>query len=61
MAAAIVSDERQRSRGFAFVRFAETAIAEAATEALNGSELEGRSIRVSPTRTDSRYLSLIAG
>ena len=59
-AAAVVRDERERSRGFGFIRFAEPNAAAAAVQALNGSELQERVIRVGLTRSDSRYLSLVA-
>ena len=39
--------ETGRSRGFAFVSYEDPAAATAATNALSGSELEGRPIRVS--------------
>ena len=59
-AAAVVRDERERSRGFGFIRFVESNAAEAAVQALHGSELQQRVIRVGLTRSDSRYLSLVA-
>ncbi len=39
-----------RSRGFGFVTFADDAAADAAVAALNGSELDGRTIRVDVAR-----------
>ena len=41
-AAAVVRDERERSRGFGFIRFVEPSAAEAAVQALHGSELQER-------------------
>ena len=47
----IVTDrETGRSRGFAFVEMADDGEAEKAIEALNGSELEGRSLTVNVAR-----------
>lgn len=43
----VVTDrETGRSRGFGFVTYAEEASADAAKDALNNSELDGRTIRV---------------
>lgn len=39
-----------RSRGFGFVTFEDDAAADAAVEALNGTELDGRTIRVDVAR-----------
>jgi heterogeneous nuclear ribonucleoprotein A1/A3 len=45
--AKVVTDrETGRSRGFGFVTFAEAEAAEQAVQALNNSELDGRTIRV---------------
>jgi len=45
--AKVITDrETGRSRGFGFVTFAEAADARAATEALDGSSLDGRNIKV---------------
>ncbi len=45
--AKVISDrDTGRSRGFGFVTFAEEASAKAAMEALDGADLDGRSIRV---------------
>ena len=45
--AKVITDrETGRSRGFGFVSFAEADHASAAKESLNGSELDGRTIRV---------------
>ena len=45
--AKVITDrETGRSRGFGFVTFDDDASASAAKEALNGSELDGRTIRV---------------
>jgi len=47
----IVTDrETGRSRGFAFVEMADDGDAEKAIEALNGKELEGRSLTVNVAR-----------
>jgi len=59
IAAAIVRDERQRSRGFGFVRLVDTQAAQAAVVAMHGKELQGRTIRVSLADNNSRYLSLL--
>ncbi|KAG8953644.1 hypothetical protein FRC04_001848 [Tulasnella sp. 424] len=40
-----------RSRGFGFVTFGSTAEAEAAIAGMNGSELDGRRIQVTPAHT----------
>lgn len=45
-----VDRETGRARGFAFVTLESAAAAEAAIQALNGSMLEGRSIRVTIAR-----------
>ena len=42
----IVTDRERRSRGFGFVTYAEEASANEAKDALNNSELDGRTIRV---------------
>ncbi len=42
--------ETQRPRGFAFVEFAEEAMANKAIESLDGQELEGRALRLSLAR-----------
>lgn len=45
--AKVITDrETGRSRGFGFVTFTEESMAEAAMEAMNGQELDGRTIRV---------------
>ena len=41
-----------RSKGFGFVEMAEPAMAEAAANALNGQELEGRAITVTEAKSD---------
>lgn len=47
----VVTDrESGRSRGFGFVEFADDAAAKAACEALEGSDLDGRTIHVSVAR-----------
>ena len=57
--AAVVRDERERSRGFGFVRYASNPDAMTAQEALEGKELDGRKLRASFARSDSRYLDLL--
>lgn len=49
---AVVMKDREtnRSRGFGFVTFANDADADAAIEALNGSELDGRALTVNEAR-----------
>lgn len=42
--------ESGRSKGFGFVEFADDAAAKAAIEAMNGKEVEGRTINVSEAR-----------
>ena len=52
--AKVVTDrETGRSRGFGFVTFADASMASEAMAALNGSELDGRTIRVD-TATERR-------
>ena len=47
----VVTDrETSRSRGFGFVEFADDASAKAAMDALEGSDLDGRTIHVSVAR-----------
>ncbi|MEO0606054.1 MAG: RNA-binding protein [Myxococcota bacterium] len=46
--AKVITDrETGRSRGFGFVTFAESSSAQAAIQAMDGTSLDGRSIRVS--------------
>ncbi len=55
--ATVISDrDTGRSRGFGFVTFAEESSAEAASAALDGTELDGRTIRVNEAqaRRDNR-------
>ncbi len=55
--ATVISDrDTGRSRGFGFVTFAEESAAEAASAALDGTELDGRTIRVNEAqaRRDNR-------
>jgi RNA recognition motif-containing protein len=59
VSAAVVRDERERSRGFGFARFVSKDDAEAAHAKLNGKELDGRKLRTSFARTDSRYVNLV--
>jgi len=42
----IIDRNTNRSKGFGFIEMAESSAAEAAISALNGSELDGRNIRV---------------
>lgn len=57
--AVVVRDERDRSRGFGFVRFHSEEEASKAHQALDGKDFGGRKLRSSFARTDSRYLSLV--
>lgn len=51
LSAKVVTDkETRRSRGFGFVEFENEAEANAAIQALNGSELKGRNIIVSEAK-----------
>ncbi len=55
--ARVITDrDTGRSRGFGFVTFADTAASEKATSALDGTELDGRQIRVNEAqdRRDNR-------
>jgi cold-inducible RNA-binding protein len=52
--AAVITDrETGRSRGFGFVEMSSSAEAEAAIQALNGREVEGRALNVSEARERS--------
>ena len=52
VSAQIVTDrETGRSRGFGFVEFAEDEAAEKAARELNGTEFEGRNLKVDEART----------
>lgn len=46
----LIRDEQGRSKGFGFVTFTEDADADAAMEALNGKEVEGRDVIVNEAR-----------
>ena len=59
--AAVVRDERERSRGFGFVRYVSNADAKTANEALEGKEMAGRNLRSSFARSDSRYVETVLG
>ena len=50
----VVDRDTGRSRGFGFVVFADDGDALKAVEALNGTELDGRAIRVDEARERSR-------
>ena len=50
----ITDRETGRSRGFAFVEFAEESGAQAAQQALDGTELSGRSLRVNEAHDRGR-------
>lgn len=50
----ILDRDTGRSRGFGFVSFTDSRDAAAAKEALNGTELDGRSIRVDEARERGR-------
>jgi RNA recognition motif-containing protein len=53
--ATVITDrETGRSRGFGFVLFAEAADADKAIEELDGTELDGRAIKVSEARERPR-------
>ncbi len=57
--AAVVRDERDRSRGFGFVRFVDAANATAAQASLCEKQLEERKVRASFARHDSRYIEIV--
>lgn len=53
--AAVVTDRKNgRSRGFAFVTFADTDAADAAIQAMNGTVLDGRTLAVDGARDHIR-------
>ena len=56
MTAEVVCDKYTgQSRGFGFVEFSESAAGESAIAALDGSEIEGRRIRVSIARPPRQF------
>jgi RNA recognition motif-containing protein len=50
----IIDRETGRSKGFGFVEMPDDSAAEAAIKALNGAELDGRSMKVSEARPRER-------
>jgi RNA recognition motif-containing protein len=50
----IIDRETGRSKGFGFVEMPEDSSAEAAIKALNGTELDGRSMKISEARPRER-------
>ncbi len=58
--ASVVRDEQERSRGFAFVRFVNAKSASSMLTLDTPVEFEGRKLRLSLARNDSRYIDLVA-
>lgn len=50
----IIIDDQNRSKGFGFVDMPDAAEAERAMKALDGTELEGRTLKVSEARNKGR-------
>ena len=50
----IVSDRRGRTKGFAYVQIADRTAAEAAMEALKGTQLNGRTLDIVPDNSGGR-------
>jgi len=50
----IVSDRRGRTKGFAYVQIADGAAAQAAMEALKGTQLNGRTLDIVPDNSSGR-------
>jgi RNA recognition motif-containing protein len=55
----VILDERERSRGFGFVRMESEEGAQQALTELHEKDIDGRPLRVSQARKDSRYLSMV--
>ena len=50
----IVSDRRGRTKGFAYVQIADRSAADAAMDALKGTQLNGRSLDIVPDNSSGR-------
>ena len=50
----IVSDRRGRTKGFAYVQIADRAAADAAMQALKGTQLNGRTMDIVPDNSSNR-------
>jgi RNA recognition motif-containing protein len=50
----IVSDRRGRTKGFAYVQIADRAAADAAMQALKGTQLNGRTMDIVPDNSSGR-------